>query len=113
MIAKSRSGRSQPTVRPELAALGPETLAVQSWLLSSIHWPAAFFLTMRPTGLVGRLAAAMGGEKAAPELGGGLTPPYGPLASLTTSGGKAKRVPMAAPPPPRIVEALPDSKIAA
>src|SRR5262245_57327754 len=73
IAARSRSGMSQPTGRPESAAWAPLTFAVQSWLLSSIQRPAAFLRTMSAT-RGGVPLGACGGLNAAPALGGGLAP---------------------------------------
>src|SRR5438552_19128492 len=72
MIATSWSHTSPPTGRPDCAACGPLTISVQSWLLSSIHWPEASFFTIIPTrGGSGRIGL-MCGLKCVPSLGGGL-----------------------------------------
>ena len=109
MTATSWSGRSQPTGRPDIAASTPLTRLVQSAPVSSSHNPAASFFTISPTGGGLGLPAARGGSKLPPSFGGGLTPPWGPAGSLTTFGGNP---PAIVPPPPRIVEPLPDSKMA-
>src|SRR4029453_17011644 len=105
MTARSRSGRSQPTGRPDSRARGPLTKSVQSIPLSSRQAPSAPFLTIKPTGGGDGFAGFRGGLKGVPLLGGGFTPPYGPSGLLTTLGGKPPR-------PPSIVEAFPEAKIA-
>src|SRR5215471_7922946 len=116
MTARSLSGRFQPTGRPDCAACGPLTTAVQLWALSSIHCPAASFLTIRPTAGGTGLAPFCAGTNEDPELGGGFGTGFGGLlyglaALPTTFGGKTSVPPVE--PPPRIVEPLPDSNIAA
>src|SRR6185503_1052902 len=107
MTARSRSGRSQPTGRPDSGARGPLTKSVQSVPLSSRQAPSAPFFTIKLTGGGGGLAGFSGGSKPPPALGGGFTPPYGPPGLLTTLGGK-----LPPRPPPRAVEPFPDAKIA-
>ena len=65
---------------------------------------------MSPTAGGAGSAGSIGGLKEPPAFGGGFCPRYGPVWSLTTLGGKAPAVSV---PPPRIVDAFPDSKIAA
>src|SRR5438045_753983 len=99
----------QPGTRPDAVAFGPETRSVQSPLLSSRQWPSAPRRTTRPTA-GGVAPAASGGSNPAPAFGGGLRPPYGPRASLTTFGSAALFI---ARPPASSVVALPEKNIAA
>src|SRR6266850_4433850 len=111
MIARSRSGKSQPGKRWVREAFVPETNSVQSCALSSSQRPFAFFRTISPV-FGGRLvpnAGFNGGSKVAPEFGGGFWPPYGPfvrLIGLSINNRFLNRGPM-------IVVAFPDSKMAA
>src|SRR5436190_20399535 len=75
------------------------TSASQMWLLSSFQLTPSLLMISDVGGGAGR-PGAIGGWKLAPLLGGGFTPPYGPDASEMMSCG-------------RIIERLPDSKIAA
>src|SRR4030095_2077087 len=113
MMARSRSVTSQPAGRPVRKELVPETNSVQSPWLSSIHRPASFFLTIRLIlggGLLAGRLGLSGGSKVAPELGGGFSPPCGPIGKSTTAGGgEGFRV---ATRPARMVDPLPDSNIA-
>src|ERR1041384_3398180 len=107
MTARSWSGKSQPSGRPEKTEFVPLMYSVQSPLLSSIQRPAEFFFTMSPT-RGGWFVTAMTGEKFVPLLGGGFSPAYGPSKKSTGVGGGKPRFTPAA----MMVEALPDSKIA-
>src|SRR5258706_13496441 len=101
---------SHPMRLPDSAASGPDTNCVQSPSLSSIQRPCAFFLTMCETFGGGKFVGMSGliaGLKLVPRFGGGFCPPYGLLVSLTTLGP----IPFVIA-APRIVEPLPDSKIA-
>src|SRR5262245_16482266 len=108
MTATSRSGRFQPTGRPDSLARGPLTKSVQSDPLSSRHTPSSPCLTISATAGGGGLRGLRGGLKPSDEFGGGFTPPYGPSGFPTTFF----LVPRSEPGPLRTVEALPDSKIA-
>src|SRR3954470_6367836 len=113
MTARSWSGMSQPGTRPVEAALVPRMYSVQSPLLSSIQRPAPFFLTINPT-FGGRLvvrAGLMAGTKLVPLFGGGLRPWEGAAGRLTAL--VLGKVPNDVMPEPMMVEALPDSKMAA
>src|SRR5258708_4470455 len=109
MIATSRSGKSQPAMRPDNAAFVPVTHSVQSPLLSSIHRPALFLRTMWLTRGGGGFVfeVAMAGKKLVPELGGGSWPRYGPFVASTGpgEGGVFNSVSFR----PRTVVPLPDS----
>src|SRR5215216_4387388 len=109
MIATSRSGKSQPGIRPEAAAFVPDTHSVQSPLLSSIHRRAASFRTMRLTG-GGVFVSLIAGTKFVPEFGGGFFPAYGPLGSSTGPGWAGVLRPVKRR--PTTVVPLPDSKMA-
>ena len=83
----------------------------QSPLLSSIHCPVEFFLTMSPTRggrLVAGMAGLIAGIKFVPLFGGGFIPAEGANGKSTGVGGGKPRF----TPAPTIVEALPDSKMA-
>src|SRR5262245_25507457 len=75
-----------------------ETRASQMWLLSSFQF-APSLLTMSPVGGGAGSPGESGGLKDAPLFGGGFWPLYGPAGFETTLAG-------------RIIERLPDSKIA-
>src|SRR6185369_1017657 len=75
------------------------TSASQMWLLSSFQLTPSLLMISDVVGGAGR-PPAIGGLNVAPLFGGGLAPPYGPEGSETMLSG-------------RIIERLPDSKIAA
>src|SRR5436190_21457667 len=107
---------SQPWMRPERCAFCPEMYSVQSLLLSAFQRPAAFLLTMWLTGagIGGNWSVGMsgfiGGSNKSPLLGGGFCPPYGPDGSPTGPG--SGRTPKGVNGGARMVDALPDSKMA-
>src|SRR5579872_5397294 len=113
ITARSWSGMSQPGTRPVKAAFVPRMNSVQSPWLSSIQRPAAFFLTINPARGGGEFESAglMGGTKFVPLFGGGLRPPDGAIGKLTALG--FGRFASCARPELMMVEALPDSKMAA
>src|SRR6266511_3832507 len=105
---------SHPRGRPEKMEFVPLTNSVQSPPLSSSHRPSPFSFTIRLTfgnatfvGLLGLIT----GLKLVPSFGAGFCPPRGPVGKFTTLGwGTAVKGPT---PELRMVDRLPDSKIAA
>src|SRR5262245_19638000 len=109
MIARSRSGMSQPGNRPVNAAFVPRIYSVQSPWLSSIQRPALSRFTIRLTrggGLV--MAGFIAGTKLVPLFGGGLWPPDGASGKLIGLG----RGNPCETSEPMMVEAFPDSNTA-
>ena len=97
----------------------PDTYSVQSAWLSSSQRPLSDFFTMcatrdgtRESPFEVNVFVFSGGLNSAPRFGGGFCPRYGPAASSTGLAGimvlKASLIGEA-----RIVEPLPDSKMAA
>ena len=57
----------------------------QLWLLSSIHWPAAFLRTISVLlSVLAGLLRFSGGLNPVPAFGTGTTPPYGPAGRVTS-----------------------------
>src|SRR5438477_13125722 len=113
MTATSWSAKSHPLGLPEKRELVPRMYSVQSPWLSSSHRPALFFLTIKPTRGGAEFVGSnglMAGTKLAPLFGGGFCPVCGPSGKSTTVGCRKEVNGTSAA--FRIVDPLPDSKIA-
>src|SRR2546422_240665 len=104
---------SHPRGRPEKTELVPPMNSVQSPSLSSIQRPALSFFTIRLTFGSETFVESLGliaGLKFVPWFGGGFCPAWGLAGKFTALGwGFASKGPTTAL---RMVERLPDSKIA-